>query len=215
MKYTGRVLSVLVMLLGIVIIRMYASDHSFAALILPSGLTLILAFLLGKQYDKIKFYSERDSLTGLYNRRFAISVFPKMLSSVDSKNQKLSILLLDCDKFKVINDTYGHTQGDQVLAEVAALLMMKIKHGDVAVRWGGDEFLLIAPNTDEAKVKIIIDRLNKELGMVSEKLQIDISVSSGFAVYPTEAQTLEELIQAADTKLYIVKNSEHQKDIST
>jgi diguanylate cyclase (GGDEF)-like protein len=210
MKYTGRVIGVLVMLFVIISIRIYAYiflGYSLGTLLVPGAVALIIAFVLGKQYDKVKFYSERDSLTGLYNRRFISTDVPKVLARMDRKNEKLSVLLLDCDNFKDINDTYGHIQGDQVLIEVAALLSTKIRKGDIAVRWGGDEFLLIAPSADEAKVKAVMERLKKELTKVSEKLQINVSVSAGFAVYPTEARTLDELIQAADTKLYLLKSA--------
>jgi diguanylate cyclase (GGDEF)-like protein len=176
-------------------------------LFIPSAFALIMAFWLGRQYDKVKYYSERDSLTGLYNRRFIANDIRKILAAVDKKNEKLSVLLLDCDNFKLINDTYGHIQGDQVLIEVAALLLAKSRKGDIAVRWGGDEFLLIAPYADEAKVMAIMERFKRELTKVSENLQIDISVSGGFAVYPLEAKTLDELIQAADTKLYLSKSA--------
>ena len=198
------------MLLTIISIRIYAYiflDYSLSALPIPGIFALIIAFLFGKQYDQVKFYSERDSLTGLYNRRFVTSAFPNVLSKVDKRNEKLSVLLLDCDNFKVINDTYGHIQGDQVLGEVSTLLLSKISKEDIAVRWGGDEFLLIVPNADEAKVRGILERFKRELSNISEKLQIDISVSGGFAVYPDEAKTLDELIQAADTKLYLLKNA--------
>lgn len=210
MKYTGRIICVLVMLLVIISIRIYAYIFlgiSLGMLIIPGAAALIIAFLLGGQYDKVKFYSERDSLTGLYNRRYIAADISKILSRVDRKNEKLSALLLDCDNFKLINDTYGHIQGDQVLVEVAALLADKIRKDDIPVRWGGDEFLVIAPYADEAKIKIILERFKKELAKVSEKLQITISVSGGFAVYPTEARTLDELIQAADTKLYLSKSA--------
>lgn len=198
------------MLLTIISIRIYDYlfwDYPLSALPLPEVIAIILAFFFGKQYDKVKFYSDRDSLTGLYNRRFAAAVFSDMLSKTNKKNEKLSVLLLDCDNFKVINDTYGHIQGDQVLVEVAALLLAKIRQDDIAIRWGGDEFLVVAPYTDEAKIKAVMERFKRELIKVSEKLQIDISVSGGFAVYPTEAKTLDELIQAADTKLYLLKGA--------
>ncbi|MCE5287505.1 MAG: GGDEF domain-containing protein [Pelosinus sp.] len=210
MKYTGRIIGVLVMLLVIISIRIYAYiflEYSLGTLLIPGVFYLAIAFMLGKQYDQVKFYSERDSLTGLYNRRFVTTFFPKMRSQMEKKNEKLSVLLLDCDNFKIINDTYGHMQGDQVLMEVAALLLAKIRQEDLAVRWGGDEFLLIAAYTDEAKVKAIMERLKKELTKVSEKLQINISASGGYAVYPTEAKTLDELIQVADTKLYLLKSA--------
>jgi len=198
------------MLMTIIAIRLYAYiylDYSFRNLPFPGVIGLFIAFWAGKQYDKVKFDSEIDSLTGFYNRRFVDNVLPSLLAQMDRKNEKLSIAILDCDKFKAINDRYGHRKGDLVLQEFSALLLTSIRKSDVVVRWGGDEFLIIAPYADDDDIKKILKRFNNELRELSKKMQITISVSSGYAIYPRDAKIIDDLISIADSKMYSLKNT--------
>jgi diguanylate cyclase (GGDEF)-like protein len=214
MKYTGRITGLLIMLTAIIAVRLYAYiylNYSFSNPPLPGVIGLLIAYWAGKQYDKVKFYSEKDSLTGFYNRRFVDKILPSLLSQMDRKNKKLSIVILDCDNFKAINDKYGHKKGDLVLQEFSALLLISIRKSDIAARWGGDEFLVIAPYSDEEDIKAIVNRFNNELQRLSKKLQMSISVSSGYAIYPSDANTIDDLINIADSKMYIRKNSVNGK----
>ncbi|HWR44254.1 GGDEF domain-containing protein [Sporomusa sp.] len=209
MKYTGRITGLIIMLIAIIAVRIYAYiylNYSFSNLPIPGIIGLFIAFWAGKQYDKVKFYSEKDSLTGFYNRRFVDELFPSLLAKMDRKNEKLSIVILDCDNFKAINDRYGHKKGDLVLQELSALLLTSIRKSDIAARWGGDEFLIIAPYADEEDIKVIVNQFENELQELSKKFQIDISVSSGYAIYPSDAKTIDDLINIADSKMYGLKN---------
>lgn len=94
------------------------------------------------QYDKAKYFSEKDTLTGVYNRRFVEAIFPKLLAQVERKNEQLSLSIVDCNDFKPINDTYGHKIGDEVLITLSSLLAGEIRKSDIVARWGGDEFLI-------------------------------------------------------------------------
>lgn len=205
MKYTGRITGLFMMLMAIVAVRIYAYiylGYSFSNLPVPGVIGLLIAYWCGKQYDRAKFYSEKDVLTGLYNRRFIYEFFPVLLAQMNRKNEKLSVVLLDCDKLKTINDTCGHKQGDLVLQEISALLTAVIRKSDIAARWGGDEFLIVAPYAGERDIKAMINRLKSKLQDVSQQLQIDVSVSSGYAVYPDAASTIDDLIHIADQKMY-------------
>jgi len=208
MKYTGRITSLVGILVAIIVMRLYAYIYLDYPLTNPpiiGAVFLFIAFQAGKQYDKVKFFSEKDSLTGCYNRRFINKKFPPLLVQMNRNNEKLSIAILDCDNFKAINDTYGHIKGDLVLQELSALLLINIRKGDMVVRWGGDEFLIIAPYSDRKDIKDIVNRFEKELQVLSKKLQIDIFVSSGFATYPSDAKKIDDLIHIADNNMYARK----------
>ncbi|MDF2501643.1 MAG: diguanylate cyclase [Anaerosporomusa subterranea] len=217
MKYTGRITGLVITIMAIVAIRIYAYIYLNFSLSHPpivGVIALFIAFRIGKQFDKVKFYSERDSLTGLYNRRFVDNLFSPLLAQMDRRNEKLSISIWDCDNFKAINDRYGHKKGDLVLQEFSALLLTSTRKSDIVARWGGDEFLIIAPYADEEDMKLIVNRFKNRLHDLSEKLQIDISVSSGYAIYPSDAKTIDGLINIADSKMYGLKNRRGIVDIT-
>ncbi|MEW9671347.1 GGDEF domain-containing protein [Ammoniphilus sp. 3BR4] len=98
----------------------------------------ILSWVLGIQYDKAKYFSEKDTLTRVYNRRFVEAIFPKILAQVERNNEQLSLSIIDCNDFKPINDTYGHKIGDEVLITLSSLLSGEIRKSDIVARWGGD-----------------------------------------------------------------------------
>ncbi|MBP2644501.1 MAG: diguanylate cyclase [Firmicutes bacterium] len=205
MHFTGRIIGITLIALLALGIRIYAYIYFDFPLSAPPIVGVICCFIawwMGNQYDKAKFYSEKDSLTGLYNRRFIDKLFPTLLAQMDRRKAKLSISILDCDNFKVINDMYGHKKGDLVLQEFSSLLLSKTRKSDIVVRWGGDEFLIVAPFADEKHTEVIIGRYTHALQELSSKLQLEISCSSGYAIYPTDAKDMESLIQIADRKMY-------------
>lgn len=214
MEYIGRITGLIIMLTAIIVVRIYAYiylDYPFTAPPIIGIVFLFIAFWAGKQYDKVKFFSEKDSLTGCYNRRFFDKIFPTLLRQMSKKNKKLSLAILDCDNFKTINDKYGHKKGDLVLQEFSKLLLTNIRKSDMIVRWGGDEFLIIAPDADKKDIKEIINQFEKKLQKLSEKLEIDIFASSGFATYPCDAKKIDDLIHVADSNMYILKNMKTKK----
>lgn len=209
MKYTGRITGLTIMLTAIIVVRLYAYinlDYPLTEYPIVGVMFLIVAFMAGKQYDIVKFLSERDDLTGCYNRGFVNTMFPTLLIKMNKNNEKLSLAILDCDNFKTINDTYGHRQGDLVLQEFSALLRRNIRKEDIVARWGGDEFLIIAPNSDRVDMSLLINTIEKELQALSTKMKINISVSAGFATYPTDARKIDDLITIADGDMYVLKN---------
>lgn len=193
----------------IIAIRIYAYiylNYPLTALPIPGIIILLLAYKFSEKYDQVKFYSEKDNLTGLYNRRVIDNKFPCILAKVSENNGKLAILIFDCDKFKIINDTYGHVNGDLVLREIAAILLKAERKSDIVSRWGGDEFLVIVPNTNENEIKLFASKIDSKLQELSKKLQIEISISSGFSIYPKSATNLDGLIIAADDMMYDKKS---------
>ena len=212
MKYTGRITIAITTIAIFFILRVYAYVYWDYPLTKPPIFVFICLFItwqLGKQYDKVKFHSERDSLTKLYNRRFINEIFPILIAQMDRQNKKLSIFILDCNKFKTINDQFGHNLGDLVLKEFSTLLCATVRKNDIVSRWGGDEFLIIAPYSDDKSILKMVDRLNNDLQKLSQKLQLDISFSYGYAVYPRDAQSMEELVRIADERMYKEKGTQY------
>ncbi|WP_346355740.1 GGDEF domain-containing protein [Azotosporobacter soli] len=164
-----------------------------------------LSFMIGWQYDRMKFLAERDSLTKCYNRRFVSGVFPGLLDEVKRKKEQLSLMMLDCDNFKAINDSYGHKKGDQILQALSALLRANVRKRDLVVRWGGDEFIIIAPYADREELEKTKERVEAALLSLSQELQIDIRISCGIATYPKDAKKIEDLIHRADSDMYGIK----------
>jgi diguanylate cyclase (GGDEF)-like protein len=209
MKYTGRIIGLIITLTAIIIIRLYAYyylDYPLTAFPIMGIISLIIAFKAGKQYDIVNFLTEKDDLTRCCNRRFVKKIFSTLLEQINKKNENLSIAILDCDNFKTINDRYGHNKGDLVLQELSALLLTSVRKSDMVARWGGDEFLIVAPYADRKDIEVIIKRFENKLQDLSKKLQMDIFVSSGFATYPSDAIQLDDLIHIADSNMYALKN---------
>lgn len=174
-------------------------------------ITTLIVWWLGKQYDRAKFYSEKDYLTGLYNRRFIDEIFTKIISSVDRKNEQLTVTILDCNNFKQINDTYGHKTGDLVLKNISSLLLNCVRNSDIIARWGGDEFIIISPYTDRSGTEVMLCRIEKELLELSQETEKEISVTAGIAVYPIDSKDLDDLIKMADVNMYSLKNLSKRK----
>lgn len=155
--------------------------------------------------------SNQDALTGLYNRRFLDSAFPRELARARRLNSPLSLLMLDVDYFKRINDTYGHDAGDAALKALGEMLDGLLRESDVACRYGGEEFSLLLPDTDHESALQCARRIleaTRELRLVANGHDLGrITLSIGMAVYPQHASSAEEFRKMADTCLYEAKNS--------
>jgi diguanylate cyclase (GGDEF)-like protein len=155
--------------------------------------------------DQLHYQSMHDALTGLYNRRG----FDEHLGQAVSRSQRygwgFSLVLIDLNRFKSINDRLGHPGGDAVLRAVGDRLRRSLRGGDVAGRIGGDEFALLLPNEGSEAVPPVLRRLQVEVGD-GDPPEIELSV--GVASCPEEAQTVEALYQLADQRLYESKRHE-------
>jgi len=208
MKYTGRIIITLVGIGLVSIVRMYGilyynvPPNQFPLV----GLFVVLVlWTLGSPYDKLKFLSERDVLTKLYNRRYMQKAFPKLFTLAARKQEKLILYFIDVDNFKLINDTHGHEIGDQVLQRIASVLTRHSSKRDLVVRWAGDEFLILSPNTDDYSKASMISSIQNELMLSSQELNFSISVSIGSAIYPDQAQSLDGILHVADQDMYALK----------
>ncbi len=146
-----------------------------------------------------------DALTGLYNRRFAEQRLAAEVARSARKGHPFIVVLLDLDEFKLINDTYGHPAGDLVLQEFAAALNRAIRSGDLAVRMGGDEFLLILPECNHEQLQLVLKRLGP-LDLTWEGRKFPIKYSAGWKEYAPGDQA-ETMVAAADQALYANKRA--------
>jgi diguanylate cyclase (GGDEF)-like protein len=163
--------------------------------------------LLEKQdhYGILRNLAMIDPLTGLYNRRFAEQRLAAEVARSERRGHPLTVLTLDLDNFKEINDTYGHPAGDQVLQEFASRLNKVIRGSDLAVRFGGDEFLVVLPECTLEQLKLVLERLSSfELDWQGQK--IPVNFSAGWKDYEMGDRP-EEMLARADQALYTSKRA--------
>ena len=209
MKYTGRIIVVVVALVFTLIIRgygvLYYNYPTYHFPFISLGV-LFVFWWLGKQYDMVKFLSEIDPLTNVYNRRYLFHTFPKFSVRIDRKDEKLILFFIDINHFKMINDHYGHETGDEVLKQLSNILVRTTSKKDIVARLAGDEFIIMTSFIEEKGRDQIMNQINNELIKISEELNMDFSVSIGTAVYPNDAKTLDRLLHIADQNMYKEKS---------
>ena len=162
---------------------------------------------MGQQHE-LENLANTDGLTGLFNKRY----FETMLKILDEKNTRYALFYMDLDRFKPVNDTYGHEMGDKILKEVAHRLWGCIRSHDYAFRMGGDEFtLIINGNMDKSLCEKRIERIKNTVGApyFIDGQKISIGISCGSAVYPDEANTSQEILSLADKRMYQDKEINH------
>lgn len=161
--------------------------------------------------ESLKILSETDALTGVFNRRKIIALAHNEFNRAQRLGRNFSVVMVDIDKFKQVNDTYGHAVGDHVLRFVAAALRYALrKDVDSIGRFGGDEFVALLPEADAELAKTIVDRLQSSvesspLNLVNGPDQICVSL--GFASLTDSTKSLEEMLDQADQKMYRSKRS--------
>ena len=160
--------------------------------------------------DELHEQALHDPLTGLHNRRYLTEELTRELARVRRENIPMSFIAIDLDRFKTINDTYGHAVGDLFLNKVAALLRTNSRTSDIICRYGGDEFLLVLPGANsEAALKRAQEILRKALNtsVIHNHKSLNITLSLGIATYPDHGSETDEVIRKADQALYISKNN--------
>jgi diguanylate cyclase (GGDEF)-like protein len=158
----------------------------------------------------IKEQSIRDPLTGVYNRRYVDETLPKEISRASRELSDLSIIMLDLDYFKTINDTYGHAAGDEVLKTIASSLLRMIRKNDFVARFGGEEFIVVMPAmpSDQAYERMETCRKEIENTIITyNNHNISMTISGGIASCITYRETKDELIKMADDALYVSKEN--------
>ena len=189
--------------------------------------TLLLALIIGSLVIlafRMFGDSERDSLsdplTGLANRRFFQEILLRELRRAHRSNQPLALIIADIDHFKGVNDTYGHNVGDEVLEQIGGIMLSSVRATDFVVRYGGEEFVVLMPETRVADAVQVANKLRKTIGdTILEStsrpgMTLKVTISGGVGAFPVDGQTGEQLILRADRALYWAK--EHGRNqIST
>ena len=148
-----------------------------------------------------------DPLTGLKNRRYFAHNFHDECARSHRRNERLSLLFIDIDHFKKINDKYGHHIGDVTLRELGTYLILKCRPYDTPVRWGGEEFLILLRSTDEEGAVLFAERIRAGVAQgISKEIPFTFTISVGLAEHQT-GDTLEELVNRADQALYHAKQT--------
>lgn len=149
-----------------------------------------------------------DSLTNVFNRRYLFDMGSKLFSMAKRYHWDLSVLLIDIDHFKLINDTYGHAAGDEVLMQIARIVKNRLRDTDVFGRIGGEEFVVLAPSTDIAAAKLLAQELMAKLAqspIVWEGKTLSLTISIGIAVCHPKDASIESVIERADVAMYRAK----------
>lgn len=159
----------------------------------------------------LKKHAFFDPLTGLANRLLLVDRFQLALQHAKRNQQQFAVLMVDLNKFKAINDTYGHAAGDTVLITVAQRLVAVVRASDTVARLGGDEFVLIIHSVSEREQVVALGR--KVIDVLAEPVTLDsgevvsLGGSIGFAWYPSDGDNLKDILEVADQAMYFCKTS--------
>ena len=148
-----------------------------------------------------------DSLTGLHVRRYFMAKLQDEIHRTQRYKKSLSVVMGDLDRFKSINDNYGHTNGDEVLKAVGAFLQSSIRDVDSIGRYGGEEFIMFLPETGSDSAFILADRLRNGVAQLEVGNLPPVTISLGIATFPEDGKSIEELVQKADAALYAAKEN--------
>jgi diguanylate cyclase (GGDEF)-like protein len=163
--------------------------------------------------QRLRTMAYRDALTGLYNHRYFYEQLSHEIDRGIRYGQPLAVLLMDMNNFKQINDTYGHMVGDKFLSLVGQVIARQIRASDIGARYGGDEFVVILPNTGLEEARATADKLGEAVSnavaVSPGEEQVALSISVGLAVCPEDARSASELVEIADSRLYEVKSERH------
>jgi diguanylate cyclase (GGDEF)-like protein len=168
-----------------------------------------MAAELEKDRQALKKLSASDPLTGLCNHREFFRLLREETERSRRYRHPLSLLMIDLDNFKRINDTYGHPAGDRVLCAVAGVVRRELRQVDQVARYGGEEFAAILPETAESEAFAIATRIRQAVAArplaISETEGVELTISIGLAVFPDDATAEEGLVERADQSLYAAK----------
>ena len=172
---------------------------------------------LANQLEEIKTLQKslreqvaRDPLTGLFNRRYLHETLWRELARAKRNNYPVSIMMIDIDHFKDVNDTFGHQAGDEALKSLGSLLHRSVRQDDVACRYGGDEFIIIMPGISKTDAEQRAEAIRHDVNALqinSETEKIFTTVSIGVAIYPEHGDNMDHIMKASDDALYVAKEA--------
>ena len=161
--------------------------------------------------EKIQELTITDDCTGLYNARHLYKTLESEVYRSARFGYEFSVIFLDLDHFKHVNDTYGHLVGSKLLQEIGFKIKSQLRLIDYAFRYGGDEFVILLPQTDKQSALVVAkriqDMMRKTVFLAEDGLNLQVRCSMGLATYPEDAKSSHEIIRQADEMMYMVKNS--------
>jgi two-component system, cell cycle response regulator len=174
---------------------------------------------LQENYHRSLSLALTDPLTGLYNRRYLGAHLDGMMNRADDNGKGPALLLFDIDRFKQVNDTYGHLAGDEVLCEIASRTLHDVRSFDLVARYGGEEFLVVMPETNLQVALVVAERLRlsiaeRPFAVSGASASIPITVSVGIATMLSMNDSPTELLRRADEALYAAKNNGRNRVLS-
>ncbi len=169
---------------------------------------------LNRVNQQLELLAVNDDLTGLPNRRFAVTAMRELWQEARSDGSPLAVLMVDADKFKQVNDTWGHAEGDNLLRELAQQLRRAVRTSDIVCRLGGDEFLVICPRSNVQGARLVANKLLAEIKPYRNADGDEYwsgAISIGTAELQDAMQLPEDLLKAADLALYSAKRAGGQR----
>ena len=192
---------------GCIALKGISEEDQEKAVILGHQFALALQRI--RLYEEIERLAITDSLSGVYTRRYFQERLEEEISRVKLRKTEVSLLMIDVDHFKSINDTYGHLTGDQVLREAGKLIRDNIREIDIAGRYGGEEFAVVLPESGTPGAIQAAERIRyavEKATIHAYDANLKITISIGLATYPTDCTSISELFDKADWALYRAKN---------
>ena len=209
---------------SVVYLPLIVTDHNIGSLILASrtpnaysrgqikllekvALQIAAPIENAQLYARVEQKSRIDELTGLFNRRHFEERLQEEVSRHSRYGEMFSILMIDLDNFKSYNDVYGHPAGDILMSQIGKILRRSVRNVDQAFRYGGDEFVVILPQTAKDDAYVVAERIRGQIAGEMEKKPISVTCSIGLASYPSDGVVGSELVEVADTALYYAKRT--------
>ncbi|OGA47957.1 MAG: hypothetical protein A3F74_02570 [Betaproteobacteria bacterium RIFCSPLOWO2_12_FULL_62_58] len=198
--------------------RAYAMGFSFFAttltaqvvpLLLVAYITTMLSADIRRALTQIKLLSETDELTGIFNKRAIDIVSERIFKQAARYDRRLSLLMIDSDSLKTINDTYGHDAGNRLLKLTVQCIQSQLREADIVGRYGGDEFLVLLPETRGSGAAGVAARVRQSIAATPLSIRdktVQITVSIGIASYPEDGNDFETIMKKADQAMYASKN---------
>ena len=200
-------------ILGVMCVGSYGSrdfiEHDVRLLVTIAN-QIGMAIDNAQLYEKTVEISFVDELTGLYNRRYLVEQMERDFARASRQRSPLSLLMIDMDGLKTINDRFGHNEGSEFLKQLGKIIKSNTRASDVAARLGGDEFVLLAPETDIEEAHEVGERLLSETRQYQRQIEgweVGMSISIGIASYPTHASDVEDILKKADEAMYEAKRA--------
>lgn len=215
-KILNRYLPLLLALFGaLIILGSYLIDTMLGISWHWLAIGLLQAVLwgsLGRIIQRLNYHAYTDPLTGLWNRRFFNKRLTEEICRIQRSETTLCVALIDTDNFKVVNDRYGHSQGDEVLKSIASIMKGNTRSFDVVTRWGGDEFAIIFPETPAEGAMAVAERIRRLVEQKEHCHEVTISVG---IIAIDRAMDMRRILEAVDQALYKSKESKNNVTLLT